>query len=116
VSLRIAGGYKTALTTMYSTAVLVSTGRYVTLRAALSPAMSNVAVQFWMRRGKTGSWTLMTTGRTDASGVSAWSKVLTTPPGATGYDRYIYFQVYIPATTQFAATWSNSVRGVVRFH
>ena len=113
LTLQIAAGYKTSLTTPYGIAVSVPNGGYVTLKAMYGVATPNVAVKFYQRIGKTGAWTFLSTGRTDASGVVVWSKVVSVPSGATGYGRYVYFKVAVDLTPSLALV-SNAVRAVAK--
>jgi hypothetical protein len=112
VTLRIAGGYKSSLTTAYGTAAGVRSGTYVTLGVAVSPAAANIPVRFYQRVGRTRPWTYLSTGRTDTSGVVAWSKVVRVPAGAVGYGRYVYFRVALPGPSEGSTAWSNAVRAV----
>jgi hypothetical protein len=114
LSLLIAGGYKTGLTTAYGTAVSVPNGTYATLKATYGIATANVPVLFYQRIGKTAPWTFLSTGRTDATGMVVWSKVVKVPSSATGYDRYVYFKVYVASTASYGASTSNSVRAVAK--
>jgi hypothetical protein len=116
-ALRIAGGYRSRLSTAFSTAVGVRNGTYVTLRATIAPAEVGVAVRFYHRIGKGGAWTLLSTGRTDASGTATWSRVVKVAPAATGYGRYVYFKVSVVSAASAATPgdgWSNAVRASVR--
>jgi large repetitive protein len=113
LTLQIAAGYKTSLTTPYGTAVSVPNGKYVTLKVNYGVATPNVAVKFYQRIGKTGAWTFLSTGRTDAAGVVVWSKVVKVPAGATGYGRYVYFKVTVDLTPSVTLV-SNAVRAVAK--
>ncbi len=113
LTLQIAAGYKTSLTTPYGTAVSVPNGKYVTLKVTYGVATPNVAVKFYQRIGKTGAWTFLSTGRTDAAGVVVWSKVVKVPAGATGYGRYVYFKVTVDLTPSLTLV-SNAVRAVAK--
>ena len=113
LTLQIAAGYKTSLTTPYGIAVSVPNGKYVTLKAVYGVATPNVAVKFYQRIGKTGAWTFLSTGRTDAAGVVVWSKVVKVPAGATGYGRYVYFKVTVDLTPSLTLV-SNAVRAVAK--
>jgi hypothetical protein len=114
LSLQIAGGYKTNPSTAYGTAVAVKNGTYVTLRGMYGLAAANVPVQFFQRIGKTGAWTFLSTGRTDAAGMVVWSKKVTVPASATGYGRYVYFRIVVPASATYGAATSNAVRAVAK--
>jgi hypothetical protein len=115
LSLQIAAGYKTSLTSGYGTAVSVPNGTYATLRAVLgAPVAANEPVEFWQRIDKTGAWTFLSTGRTDASGVVVWSKVVKVPASATGYGRYVYFKVVVAGTASYGMSVSNAVRAVAK--
>ena len=119
-ALRIAGGYRSRLTTTFSTAVGIRNGTYITLRATILPAEGGVAVRFYQRVGKGGAWTLLSTGRTDSSGAATWSRVVRVTPTATGYGRYVYFRASVASLASAVsdavpdASWSNAVRASVR--
>jgi len=112
LSLRVAAGTRTRLTTAYGLTVTVRSGSYVTLRVRLSPALANAAVQFFQRTGKTGAWKRITTGRTDRTGTATWSRIMSVPYAATGYGRYVYFMVRVPAVAGYGETPSTAVRVV----
>lgn len=112
VSLQVASGSRTRLTSAYASAVKVRPGTYVTLRVRLTPAIANAPVQYFQRVGKTGEWKRITTGRTDRTGTATWSRVISVPATATGYGRYVYFQARIPAFAGYAAAVSPVVRAV----
>jgi len=111
--LRIAGGTSTHLATTYGTATSVRSGASVTLKVTLTRATANTAVRIYQRVGKTGAWTFLSSGRTNASGVLAWSRVVRVPAAATGYDRSVYFRVSVPGTSAGGTVWSSAVRAVV---
>jgi hypothetical protein len=112
VTLQVAAGTRTRLTTAYGLAVTIRSGSYVTLRVRLSPALANAPIQFFQRIGKTGAWKRITTGRTDRTGTATWSRLVTVPSAATGYGRYVYFMVRVPATAGLGETASTAVRAV----
>jgi hypothetical protein len=114
LALRVASGYRTKLTSPFGTVTTVRSGTYVTLRASLGPAAANVAVRFYQRVGKSGEWTYLSTGRTDASGTVTWSRAVRVASTATGYNRYVYFKAQVPAGAAVAAAWSSAVRASVR--
>jgi hypothetical protein len=114
LGLKVAAGHRTRLTSGYGTVAAIRNGTYVTLRASLGPAAANAPVKFYQRVGRSGAWTYLSTGRTDASGTVAWSRAVRVPAGATGYDRYVYFKVHVPADATGAAAWSTAVRVTVR--
>jgi len=112
VALQIAAGTRTRLATTYGLAVTVRSGSYVTLRVRLGPALANAPVQFFQRIGKTGAWKRITTGRTDRTGTATWSRLVSVPHAATGYGRYVYFMVRVPATAGYGEVASPAVRAV----
>ena len=114
VDLQVAGGYRTDPATDFGTAVSVPNGTYVTFRGTVAPAAPDLPVEFHQRIGKSGDWTFLSTGRTDASGAVVWSRVVRVPDEATGYDRYVYFRVSVPGAADGSPAWSNAVRGVAR--
>jgi hypothetical protein len=113
-ALRIAAGYRTSLSSAYGSAAFVANGAYVTLRATVSPALPGTSVRFYGRIGKTGPWTYLSGGRTDASGVLAWSRLVRVPATATGFGRYVYFRVAVPGSSAGSTIWSSIVRAVAK--
>ena len=114
------GGYRTSLATDYVTAVNIPNGTYVTFRVTLERSVAQAPAEFHQRIGKDGDWTFLATGRTGASGIVTWSKVVRVPAEATGYDRYVYFKVTnfkvtASGTPEGIAVWSNAVRGVAKW-
>jgi hypothetical protein len=112
IALQVAGGYKTNVVTDFGTAVSVPNGTYVTFRVILQPAVASASVEFWQQTGETGDWTFLSTGRTDASGLITWSKVVRVPAEATESDRIVSFKVAVSGTADYGATSSDVVRVV----
>jgi Spy/CpxP family protein refolding chaperone len=111
--LRMAGGTSTHLSTAYGTEINIRSGASVTLKLALTPATANVLVRVYRRAGRTGPWTLLASGRTNAAGILVWSRAVSVPAAATGYDRSVYFRVSVPGTASGSVVWSNLVWAVV---
>jgi len=112
IALQIAGGYKTNLVTDYGTAVSAPNGTYVTFRVTLQPTVANAPVEFWQQTGEAGDWTFLSTGRTDASGVVTWSKVVRVPAEAMQNDRTVSFKVIVRGAADYGAASSDVVRAV----
>jgi len=115
LGLLIAAGYKTSLTSGYSSAVSVANGSYVTLKGTLGgPSNAGASIKFYQRIGKSGIWTFLSSGSTNASGIIIWSKAVKVPSSATGYDRYVYFKVVVDGTALYGQSVSSGVRAVAK--
>jgi hypothetical protein len=109
----IAVGTRPTTSTAYVAAVKVANGSKITVRAQLGSMFPSTSVQLWMRLGKFGAWTRVSTGVTNAAGTATFVRTVSVASTAIGYGRYVYFRAVVPASVLYGGRTGSAVRAVV---